>query len=49
MGTVRYIVLDGEIISENRNGVERDYGPDPQGNVIALYDSSQNKTDTWTY
>ena len=27
MGVVNYTVIDGEIISENRNGVERDYVP----------------------
>ena len=47
--TVTYLVIDGEIISENRNGVERDYLPDPQGNVIALLDNTQTKTDTFTY
>ena len=46
---VTYIVLDGEIISENRNGVERDYLPDPQGNTVALLDNTQTKTDTFTY
>ena len=46
---VTYLVLDGEIISENRNGVERDYLPDPQGNTIALLDNTQTKTDTFTY
>ena len=49
MGTVSYTVLDGEIISENRNGVERDYMPDPQGNTLALLDNTQTKTDTFSY
>ena len=46
---VTYTVIDGEIVSENRGGVERDYLPDPQGNVVALLDSTQTKTDTWSY
>ena len=46
---VTYLVLDGEIISENRNGVERDYLPDPQGNTVALLDNTQTKPDTFTY
>ncbi len=46
---VTYTVLDGEIISENRNGVERDYMPDPQGNTLALLDNTQTKTDTFSY
>ena len=49
MGVVNYTVLDGEIISENRNGVERDYVPDPQGNTVALMDSNQTITDTFNY
>ncbi len=49
MGTVRYTVIDGEILSENRDGVKRDYVPDPQGNVIALLDNTQTKTDTFDY
>jgi RHS repeat-associated protein len=49
MGTVRYTVLDGEIVSENRNGTERDYVPDPLGSTVALLDSSQAQTDTLGY
>lgn len=47
--TVRYTVFDGEILSETRNGVKRDYVPDPLGSTIALLDSSQTKTDTLDY
>jgi hypothetical protein len=47
--TVRYTVLDGETMSENRGGVIRDYLPDALGNTIALLDSSQTKTDTFSY
>jgi RHS repeat-associated protein len=49
MGVVNYTTLDGEIIYENRNGVERDYVNDPQGNVVALLDNTQTKTDTFNY
>ena len=49
MGTVRYTVMDGEVLSENRNGVERDYVPDPLGSTLALLNSSQVQTDTFSY
>jgi RHS repeat-associated protein len=49
MGTVRYTVLDGEIVSENRNGTERDYVPDPLGSTVALLDNTQAQTDTFGY
>ncbi len=47
--TVTYTVIDGEIMSECRNGVERDYMPDIQGNTIALLENTQTMTDTFTY
>jgi RHS repeat-associated protein len=49
---VRYTVMDGEILSETRNGVQRDYLPDPLGSTVALLDSSQDKTlevSYWPY
>jgi len=49
MGTTRYTVIDGEILSEDRDGVKRDYMPDPQGNTIALLDNTQTITDTFSY
>ncbi len=49
MGTVRYTVLDGEIVSENRNGVIRDYVPDALGSTVALLDNTQTITDTFSY
>jgi RHS repeat-associated protein len=49
MPVTTYTTLDGMILSEVRGGVERDYMPDTLGSTIALLDSSQNKTDTWTY
>src|SRR6478672_8945864 len=49
MPTVRYTVLDGEVVSENRGGVERDYVPDPLGSTVALLDNTQTQTDTFSY
>jgi RHS repeat-associated protein len=49
MGTVRYTVIDGEVMSELRNGVKRDYVPDPLGSTVALLDATQTKTDTFQY
>ena len=46
---VRYTVVHGQVISENRNGVRRDYIPDALGNTIALMDSTGAKTDTFEY
>jgi RHS repeat-associated protein len=49
MASVRYTVLDGEILSENRNGTEHDYVPDPLGSTVALLDATQTQTDTYSY
>jgi hypothetical protein len=49
MGVTSYLSVDGEILSETRSGVERDYLPNPLGSVVALLDSTQTKTDTWTF
>ena len=49
MGTVRYTVIDGEVIAEKRNGVRSLYVPDPLGSTVALLDSTQTKTDTFGY
>ncbi len=49
MAVVTYETVNGEILSETRDGVERDYLPDPLGSTSALLDSSQNKTDTFSY
>ncbi len=35
MPVVSYLTIDGEVISETRNGVERDYLPDPLGSTVA--------------
>ena len=49
MGVVNYTVVNGEILSENRNGVKRDYVPDPLGSTVALLDNTNSKTDTFEY
>lgn len=47
--TVRYTVLDGEVIAEKRAGSRKQYVPDPLGSTVALLDSTQVQTDTFTY
>ena len=47
--TTTYTVINGEIVSENRGGVKRDYIPDSQGSTRALIDDTQTITDTWNY
>jgi len=49
MSTVRYTVMDGELLSENRDATKRDYVPDPLGSTIALLDATQTQTDTFAY
>ena len=49
MPTTRYTTFDGEIVSENRGGVMRDYVPDPLGSTVALLDNTQAQTDTFSY
>lgn len=49
MSTVRYTVVDNEIVAEKRGGIRRTYVPDPLGSTVALLDSNQQKTDTFTY
>ena len=44
-----YLTVNGEILSETRNGVESDYIPDPQGSTAALIDSSGAITDTFAW
>lgn len=47
--TVRYTVIDGEVIAEKRNGVRKQYVPDPLGSTVALLDNTQTQTDTFSY
>ncbi len=46
---VKYTVLDGEIISENRGGTISDYVPDSLGSTRFLLNSSHTPTDSWNY
>ena len=46
---VRYTVARGEVISELRNGVRKDYIPDPLGSTVALLDNTLTVTDSWEY
>ena len=49
MGTVRYTVVNGAVLSENRSAAKHDYLPDPLGSTLALLDNTQTKTDTFAY
>jgi RHS repeat-associated protein len=49
MGVTRYTTVRGSIVSENRNGVIRDYITNPLGNTISLLDNTQTQTDQWSY
>jgi RHS repeat-associated protein len=49
MGTVRYTVVNGRVLGENRDGVKRDFLSDSVGSTLALVDNTQTKTDTFTY
>jgi len=49
MGVVSYYTVNGEILSETRDGVDRDYLPDSLGSTVALLDLNQNLTDTFAY
>ena len=49
MGTVRYQTINGEILSEIRGGVRKQYVPDPLGSTVALADSTGAMTDTFEY
>jgi hypothetical protein len=41
--------LYGNVISQNRGGVESQYHFDPQGSTLALTDDNQQVTDTYAY
>jgi len=45
---VVYTTINGVIVHEVRNGVQRNYRPDTLGNTIALTDATTT-TDTWVY
>jgi len=44
-----YMTMDGEIVSETRNGVESNYLPDSLGSTVALLSLTGTITDTFTY
>jgi RHS repeat-associated protein len=45
---VTYLVVNGMILQEDRDGVVREYRPDTNGNTVALTDAT-TATDTWEY
>jgi RHS repeat-associated protein len=47
--SVYYPTVAGEIVSENRNGVESFYTPDTNGNTMRLRNVNGTVTDEWTY
>src|SRR4029077_20790282 len=47
--SVVYTNFGGEVVHENRGGLERFYVPDCQGSTIALLDKSHTITDPWVY
>lgn len=49
MATVRYTVVNGQVVAEKRGGVRKFYASDVLGSTVALYDGAQAKTDTFTY
>ena len=49
MATVRYTIINGQVVAEKRGGVRKFYASDALGSTVALYDNSQTKTDTFTY
>ena len=49
MPTTTYTIVHSEILSENRSGTERAYLSDVIGSTMALADSSQAVTDTFSY
>lgn len=47
--SARYTVIDGEVVAQERSSVRHQLVPDPLGSVVALYDGSGTKTDTFQY
>jgi len=50
--TVKYLTVDGEILSETRSGTRSDYIPDPLGSTAGLISSTHTISDTflwWPY
>jgi RHS repeat-associated protein len=49
MPVTRYTTVSGQILAEKRGGAHSYYGSDPLGSTAAIYDSSGNTTDTYSY
>jgi len=47
--SVVYTTINGQIVHENRGGVEAFYAPDTLGSTVALLDSAGTVTDTYSY
>ena len=47
--TVKYLTIDGEIVSETRSGVRSDYIPDPLGSTAGLSTQPGTITDTFSW
>jgi RHS repeat-associated protein len=47
--TARYTVIDGEVVSEKRDGMRSLYVPDSLGSTLSLLDTSQAQTDSFVY
>jgi len=47
--SVAYTTINGQIVHENRGGVEAFYAPDTLGSTVALLSTTGAVTDTYTY
>ena len=47
--SVVYTTINGQIVHENRGGVEAFYAPDTLGSTVALLSTTGSVTDTYTY
>jgi len=47
--TVKYLTVDGEILSETRSGTRSDYIPDPLGSTSSLLSSTHTINDTYSW
>ena len=47
--SVVYTTINGQIVHENRGGVEAFYTPDTLGSTVALLSTTGSVTDTYTY
>src|SRR5687767_14349607 len=49
MGTVRYTVMNGQIVAEKRGAIRSHYVSDSTGSTVALSNSFATITDTYAY